>query len=322
MNILIDEKYLLDNFNISKDDVLSSEMSLEDLNYIADDFRDNKYIKYENIMLDFIKEYFSPENLKNAKIHSYRSRVKDPEHLVGKIIRKKNENYKKYAKLNKDNYEKFVMDLVGIRCFVLFKKDWIAFHDYLLSKFENDDSLYIRNCLEDFDDDESHNYIAEKPKAHIRNGDARDIYEEKLSPDCVVDDKVYRSVHYIIKYKGVYLEIQVRTLYEEGWGEVDHAILYPQYKNDWVLNTYTELMNRLSGLADEMASFFNVVKELEIFYLNNSPNDLIEMNKEVKIEEVSNRIVNSAHNNVKTEADTPQKQVNNIDGKKGEQDGK
>ena len=81
-------------------------------------------------------------------------------------------------------------------------------------------------------------------------------------------------------------------------------------------------MNRLSGLADEMASFFNVVKELEIFYLNNSPNDLIEMNKEVKIEEVSNRIVNNAQNNEETEADTPQKQVNNIDGKKGEQDGK
>ena len=156
------------------------------------------------------------------------------------------------------NYEKFITDLIGIRCLILFKADWKSFHKYIISQFENEADCYIKDSLRDFDDDENHFYIAEKPKVHIRNGDARDIYDELLPPSCILDGKVYRSVHYIIKYKGVYLEIQVRTLFEEGWGEVDHAVIYPYFQNDQVLKEYTELLNRLSGLADEMGGFFKI----------------------------------------------------------------
>lgn len=111
-------------------------------------------------------------------------------------------------------------------------------------------------------------------KAFIRNGDAREIYDELLPPDCVIDGKVYRSVHYIIKYKGVYLEIQVRTLFEEGWGEIDHAVVYPYFQNDQILKEYTELLNRLSGLADEMSGFFYRLKKIEIEYLKNAGSDI------------------------------------------------
>ncbi len=125
---------------------------------------------------------------------------------------------KKYRDLDKTNYEKFITDLIGIRCLVLFKEDWKSFHNYILSQFENNVRCYVKDSIRDFDEDENHFYIAEKPKAHIRSGDAREIYDEVLPPDCVLDGKIYRSVHYILKYKGVYLEIQVRTLFEEGWG--------------------------------------------------------------------------------------------------------
>ena len=113
---------------------------------------------------------------------------------------------------------------------MLFKVQWENFHAFILENFENNVKYYVKDCISDFDGDKTHIYLAEKPKAHIRNGDARDIYEKLLPPDCVIDDKIYRSVHYIIKYEGVYLEIQVRTLFEEGWGEVDHAILYPYFR--------------------------------------------------------------------------------------------
>ena len=168
------------------------------------------------------------------------------------------------------NYEKFITDLIGIRCLILFKADWKSFHKYIISQFENEAECNIKDSMRDFDDDENHFYIAEKPKVHIRNGDARDIYDELLPPSCILDGKVYRSVHYIIKYKGVYLEIQVRTLFEEGWGEVDHAVIYPYFQNDQVLKEYTELLNRLSGLADEMGGFFSRLKEMETGN-NNSP---------------------------------------------------
>ena len=74
-------------------------------------------------------------------------------------------------------------------------------------------------------------------------------------------DGIYRSLHYIIKYKGYYVEIQGRTLFEEGWGEVDHDIVYKYAEDDEMLQDYSKLPNRLSGLADEMSSYFRRLKE-------------------------------------------------------------
>ena len=260
---MITKEELQDRYNISEELFQSAGISWEELTEIFDDFNEKKSNKYEPILKEFISTYLDSSNLKSANVHSIRYRVKSPEHLVVKVIRKKQENFKKYKNLNKSNYEKFITDLIGIRCFILFKKDWEDFHNYILNKFENNVNFYIKDSIRDFDDNLEHSYIAEKPKVHIRNGDDRTIYEKALPPDCVIDDKVYRSVHYIIKYKGIYLEIQVRTLFEEGWGEVDHAIVYPYYQDDKVLKEYTELLNRLTGLADEMSSFFVRLRELE-----------------------------------------------------------
>lgn len=273
---MVTKEEFLEKYNIAEDLFRSAEISWEDLCDIQEDFRVNKFSKYETIREEFVNTYLKEmnEDKKNdeekVKVHSYLSRVKDPEHLIAKIIRKKQENYSKYRRLDKTNYEKFITDLIGIRCLVLFKADWQSFHNYIMSQFENDRNNYIKDSIRDFDENEEHIYIAEKPKVHIRNGDARDIYDELLPPDCVIDGKVYRSVHYIIKYKGVYLEIQVRTLFEEGWGEIDHAVVYPYYQNDQVLKEYTELLNRLSGLADEMSGFFYRLKKIETEYLKNT----------------------------------------------------
>ena len=86
-------------------------------------------------MAEFQKEFLM--NISENGIHSIRTRVKDAEHLIVKIIRKRQENYKKYRTLDKDNYEKFLTDLIGIRCFILFKADWKKFHAYLEEKIED-----------------------------------------------------------------------------------------------------------------------------------------------------------------------------------------
>lgn len=79
--------------------------------------------------------------------------------------------------------------MIGIRCLVLFKDDWENLHYYILSQFENNVNFYIRDAILDFDDDVEHYYIAERPKVHIRNGDARDGYEKVLPPDSVIYKK-------------------------------------------------------------------------------------------------------------------------------------
>ena len=61
--------------------------------------------------------------------------------------------------------------------------------------------------------------------------------------------------------KKQYIEIQGRTLFEEGWSEIDHDIVYKEAEDDEMLRDYSKLLNRLSGLADEMSSYFRKMKE-------------------------------------------------------------
>ena len=115
-------------------------------------------------------------DIEKAGIHSYRYRTKAPGHLLEKIIRKKKEQPEKFAQLGVDNYWKYVTDLIGIRVFFLYREDWRHFHEYITSAFENAPEQYVKDRERDFDNDETHCYIAERPKVYRRNGDSR-IYE-------------------------------------------------------------------------------------------------------------------------------------------------
>ena len=57
------------------------------------------------------------------------------------------------------------------------------------------------------------------------------------------------------------MDIHCRTLFEEGWSEIDHDIVYPYCQDDEMLKDYSSLLNRLSGLADEMSSYFRKIKQ-------------------------------------------------------------
>jgi len=212
--------------------------------------------RLHDISKDFIDEYLY--EIDQAGIHSYRYRTKDVEHLLEKIQRKQRENPEKFKGLDHTNYYKFITDLIGIRVFFLYREDWKHFHEYITKCFENNPDLYVVDRLADFDEDENHYYIAERPKVYKRSGDSK-IYDDNEIE--VKSEGIYRSLHYIIKYKGYYVEIQGRTLFEEGWGEVDHDIVYPHNQDDEMLREYSKMLNRLSGLADEMSSYFRKLKE-------------------------------------------------------------
>ena len=218
-----------------------------------------EYLKIDkelhDISKDFIDEYLY--DIDKAGIHSYRYRTKDVDHLLEKIVRKQNENPEKFKGLDHTNYYKFITDLIGIRVFFLYREDWIHFHRYITSRFENNPDLYISDRLQDFDEDIGHYYIAERPKAYKRAGDSKIYNSDEIE---IIKGGIYRSLHYIVKYKGYYVEIQGRTLFEEGWSEVDHDIVYKEAQDDEMLKDYSRLLNRLSGLADEMSSYFRRMK--------------------------------------------------------------
>ena len=250
----MDKQTFLAEYNISEADLLEADISWEELVLIEAEYR-----KLEKTLRElgksFIDEYLY--DIEKAGIHSYRYRTKDAWHLIEKVIRKRKENPEKFGQLDHTNFYKYVTDLIGIRVFFLYREDWIHFHRYITSRFENDPDLYIQDRLEDFDQDPNHYYIAERPKAYKRTGDSKIYNSRELD---IITTGIYRSLHYTIKYKGYYIEIQGRTLFEEGWSEIDHDIVYKEAEDDEMLRDYSKLLNRLSGLADEMSSYFRRMK--------------------------------------------------------------
>ena len=251
----MDKPTFLATYNLTESDLQEANIPWEELSLIAEEYSKLEHSLRE-IGKSFIDEYLY--DIETAGIHSYRYRTKQVEHLLEKIIRKRKENPEKFARLDHTNYYKFVTDLIGIRVFFLYREDWKDFHQYLTSRFENDPALYIQDRLADFDEDPGHYYLAERPRAYKRNGDSK-IYDSNALE--IISDGIYRSLHYIVKYQGQYIEIQGRTLFEEGWGEVDHDIIYKEPEDYEMLRDYSKLLNRLSGLADEMSSYFRRMKQ-------------------------------------------------------------
>ena len=250
----MDKNKFLREFGFDESILEKANISWEELSKIADD-----YLELEEKMRDYGKDFIDDflYDIETAGIHSYRYRIKDPEHLLEKIIRKRIESPEKYEKLDHTNYHKFVTDLIGIRVFFLYREDWGHFHKYITSRFENKPELYISDRIKDFDENPDHYYHAERPKAYKRAGDTKIYNDDEIE---IVTDGIYRSLHYVVKYKGYYIEIQGRTLFEEGWGEIDHDIVYKEAQDDEMLKDYSRLLNRLSGLADEMSSYFRRLK--------------------------------------------------------------
>lgn len=251
------KKEFLKKYNINEIDFQEASMSWDELAAIYDSYRAMEQ-RLREIGKEFVDDYLY--DIEKAGIHSYRYRTKEPGHLLEKVIRKRKQQFEKFSQLDRSNFHKYITDLIGIRVFFLYREDWLHFHEYITSLFENNPEHYVKNRIEDFDEDETHYYIAERPKVYRRTGDTR-IYDENLID--IKSDGIYRSLHYIIKYKGYYVEIQARTLFEEGWSEVDHDIVYPYYQDDEMLKDFSTLLNRLSGMADEMSSYFCRMKKMK-----------------------------------------------------------
>lgn len=165
-------------------------------------------------VLSSIQGYIDSSKRLNLLIHSVKSRLKDPEHLKDKLIRKGIEAKEKKISFpyTKENFFSQINDLAGYRIIHLHTKQFEEIHAELKRIFSEQQWIIIEGPKAKTWDDESRDYFK-----HIGVGVAK-------SPN------LYTSVHYIVKPNRsaqITCEIQVRTLMEEVWGEVDHTINYP-----------------------------------------------------------------------------------------------
>ncbi|MCB9610207.1 MAG: hypothetical protein H6716_26705 [Polyangiaceae bacterium] len=172
-------------------------------------------------------------------VHSVRWRIKDPEHLLAKIVRKRARKSAKYAPIDASNYIHIVTDLIGLRALHLFKSEWQAIHQFVIAHWEQ----------------------VEEPVAYLREGDQNEVRAAYEQAACRTEDhdQGYRSVHYLVASQPqrdkIIAEIQVRTIFEEAWSEIDHRVRYPNFSDDPVVCGFLDTFNRIVGSADELGSF-------------------------------------------------------------------
>jgi putative GTP pyrophosphokinase len=147
-------------------------------------------------------------------VHSRKQRVKSATSLRAKFFRKMEECEKdgEEFSITPENVLERVTDLAGVRILHLHSTQIESIHPLLLAAFAQW-RFELRESFARTWDDES--------KA----------YYDSIGLKTEASDSMYTSVHYILASNSeirVTGEVQVRTLAEELWGEVDHTVNYPE----------------------------------------------------------------------------------------------
>ncbi|MNL07456.1 hypothetical protein D3C87_1281310 [compost metagenome] len=236
MDKLIDKEIFFKKYNIENKDYEKTGI---------------KWLDLQKIHLDYLKEipkleasaiYLFNSLMKTSHVHSVRYRIKDAEHVIEKIIRKRIKNPKQIITI--ENYKSELTDLIGLRALHLFKEQWFPIHELITTTWD----------------------LNEKPTAYYREGDSINYKKqfEKFGCDTKEHPYGYRSVHYILRTKPAkityFAEIQVRTIFEEAWSEIDHKIRYPYDQDNIIFGQFLLILNRLAGSADEMGTFIQLLK--------------------------------------------------------------
>lgn len=175
-------------------------------------------------------------------VHSIKARLKAPMHLRDKLERKAS----KGIVVSSETLFKEVTDLAGVRVLHLYQDQFTQIHSEIMKKIRDGDWA-----------------LGEAPKAYTWDPETKSFFE-RLEIATEVRESYYTSVHYLVKPNNssdLCCEIQVRTLFEEIWGEIDHAINYP-HPTDSVacreqLRVLSKLVSTGTRLSDSIFRSYN-----------------------------------------------------------------
>ena len=223
-----------------------SKLSWEVLMEIADDY-ESKIDKFKEIAVDYVNQL---NDL--PQVHSVRYRLKDVEHLIEKIIRKAVEYEDTDVVYNVETYLVEITDIIGIRALYVFKSDYLPLHNMIIKQYKKN--------------------FCEKPQVKLREGDNKKIYSGLKNVEFQIDS-MYRSIHYTIRATKedviVPVEIQTRSVFEEGWSEINHKLLYK--KNTLSLDE-EKLLRQASSILSSLAGDCDTLGEL-MTHIVNKEND-------------------------------------------------
>jgi putative GTP pyrophosphokinase len=137
-------------------------------------------------------------------VYTVKARIKEWESLREKI-------HKSARSIDGQNFLKQISDIAGVRVVVLHRSQVLSLH-----------KIVIKNVQE------GRWRFREKPTAY--EADALAKKEFKAAGFQIKEkDTYYTSVHYLLEQasdRKICCELQIRTIFEEVWGEVDHFLRY------------------------------------------------------------------------------------------------
>lgn len=201
-----------------------------------------KNIEAFSLFQQTIRNFFESPSL-SKHVHSVRHRIKDIEHLMEKIERKNRqdsllpENEQKGA-INAKNLFNRVTDIAGVRVLHLHSSQMEHIHAAIQSKIDDDEFVLV-----------------EPPVAYTWDIDSMH-YFNRIGIRTEIKESYYTSIHYVLRPNPKSIatcEVQIRTLLEETWGEIDHAMNYPHSTNDRYCKEQLKIFAKLIGAGTHLA---------------------------------------------------------------------
>lgn len=211
-------------------------MSKEDINEIVAAYEEEKHYfeRFMNGVVDIFKLEPKLNEYGNPIIYTIKSRLKDPDHLRDKITRKWNDE----DPLTPDNIFERITDLAGVRVLHLYQDQFKFLHEHIQKQVANGDW-----------------FLKENPVAYSWDPESTSYFQELgLNPE--IKASYYTSIHYVIMPKAnsnICCEIQVRTLFEEIWGEIDHTINYPHPTENISCKEQLRVLSKLVSTGTRLA---------------------------------------------------------------------
>ena len=199
-------------------------------------FKTNRH-QFDRIVLELNAAFTTSPALKPL-VHSLKWRIKEPSHLRDKLIRKWLERKKDGLDFEvvPANLFQTINDLVGFRLLHLYTR-----------QMEQLNTALIQALSEGYK-------LVEGPSARTWDDESRK-YFEGIGIHAVASETMYTSVHYVFETRSptkFTCEIQVRTLAEELWGEVDHSFNYPTPTNTVACAEQIKVLARLASACTRL----------------------------------------------------------------------
>ena len=124
----MEKNEFLEKYAVEENDFMKTGLSWDEMLAIRKDHIKNRE------RLAAAAKYVAERLNTIGQVHTIKTRIKDPDHLMEKMIRKKLENPGMI--INLKNYSLMICDLVGVRALHLFKEDWQIVHDFIVHTLE------------------------------------------------------------------------------------------------------------------------------------------------------------------------------------------